>query len=194
MAKVRDIDKGYDRISDLVKKMDGGRVTIGVHAKDNEPYVRGQDDSATIAQIATFHEFGAPKANIPQRSFMRSTLDDNSREYFSMAERLFGLVVDGDIRPKRALRLLGQRIMQDIQQRIVDLQTPPLKPETIEAKKRGYGRVQNADVEPDQPILAVPDPSGGGVQDSGNPLVDTGQMKNAIDFEVSFPRVNGAVA
>lgn len=32
------------------------------------------------AQIAKYHEFGAPKAGIPERSFMRSAFDENQKK------------------------------------------------------------------------------------------------------------------
>lgn len=194
--RFRDIDRGYERITDLLRKLDG-RITVGIHAEDNKPYVRGQSDAATLAQIATFHEFGAPKANLPQRSFMRSTLDEKKRAYFSIAESLLGRAIDGDLRPIQAMSLLGQRIKDDIRQKIIDIQSPPLTASTIAAKRRGYGRVQNADVEPGEPIRAPssgPSTSTPHGADTGNPLVDTGQMKNAVDFQVDFPRLEGAVA
>lgn len=183
-AEFDDYDHGWQRVHDTIKSI-GVKITVGIHSEDNVPYARGQDDAPTLAQIATFHEFGAPKIGLPERSFMRWTMDENEAAYFGMAEDLLGLVIDGKISKYKAGAWLGERMKADIRQRIVDVERPPLTPSTIRAKKKGYGREQDADVDMDEPIQA---PSSGprapDVADTGNPLLDTGQMKNAVDYQV----------
>ncbi|MFB6373836.1 MAG: hypothetical protein ABEN55_12180 [Bradymonadaceae bacterium] len=193
MTIVRDIDKGYNTTVEVLREMEGAHVTIGVHAEDDKPYLRGQDEPVTTADVATFHEFGAPKANVPARPFMRPTIDDNEDEYLDMLERGVKNVVDQRVSIGRILGLLGLKISDDITTRIVELQRPPLHPKTIEAKKRGYGREQNADVDPDEPIKLIEGPEGNMI-DSGNPLVDTAQLKRSIDFQVKGVDVLEAVS
>lgn len=179
---VRDVDKGYDDLQEVIDAMNGASITIGVHDADSKPYVRGQNDPPTTAQIAGVHEFGSPAAGIPPRPFMRPTMDANEDRYADILERRMGFVVDDRMSLRRALGLLGQQISDDIQQKIIDKVRPKLADETIERKRKGYGRVQDADVDPDEPIRFVETSDGG--FDSGNPLVDTGQLHRSIDYQV----------
>lgn len=92
---------------------------------------------------------------IPERSFLRSTADKNQAEYLDALEDVAGVIVDkGREAGKDALGRLGLRAVRDVQRAIVDLKDPPNAPSTIAAKG------------------------------SSNPLVDTGRMRQSIDFVV----------
>lgn len=56
---------------------------------------------------------------------------------------------------RRALRLAGQKITADVKATIVEVKAPPNAPSTVASKG------------------------------SSNPLIDTGRMRQAIDFEIS---------
>lgn len=145
-----DNDLGMQRIKKEFASLGKHEVTIGIHGKDSKPY---DGKKTTTAQVAAANEFGTE--TIPERSFLRSTVAENESKYIKLDERLIGLIIDGKLDTKQASEVLGQQVKKDVQQKIVDLRTPPNSPKTIAAKG------------------------------SSNPLIDTGQMRQSIDYVVN---------
>jgi hypothetical protein len=114
----------------------------------------------TVAQVALYNEFGTDDGRIPERSFMRSTIKEQRKKIKTMAKKLNESVAKGKRTKKDALGLLGEELVGDIKQKIIDLREP-----------------ENADS-----TLRKKDKRGGGFSD--NPLIDTGQMKDSIIYEV----------
>lgn len=151
MAKnFQDKDYGYEELSKRFKNGSGHQVKVGI-LRDS-----GKHDGSdlTVAHIAAIHEFGAPNANIPERSFMRATMDEKSSEIAALAKKLMRGVVEGKSSETTALGLLGAFIQSLFRAKINSGLKPPLKPATISRKG------------------------------SSKPLIDTGQLINSIDFEV----------
>ncbi len=69
-----DTDLGFNRIRSefLIPII----IDVGVLEKDGLKLKTGSK-STTLAQVAQVHEFGDPERNIPQRSFLRSTVDEH---------------------------------------------------------------------------------------------------------------------
>lgn len=106
----------------------------------------------TVAEIGAIHEFGTLK--IPQRSFVRATIDAELERTRGLMRRVAAAVLRG-VAPETAARRFGEQMVKAIQARIDSNIPPPLAPATV--KKKGHD-------------LA---------------LVDTGQMKAAISYEVT---------
>ncbi len=126
--------------------------------------VMGSEASAdhgglTNIQIATFHEFGTEK--IPERSFLRATLDEKRAELSKIAVQELGAVIKGERDLVTALRRFGLRIETAVRDRIRAGIAPGLKDSTIQAKKKKGA------------------PIGANV-----PLIDTGQLIQSIRSEV----------
>ncbi|MDR0339547.1 MAG: hypothetical protein LBH65_04650 [Desulfovibrio sp.] len=117
----------------------------------------GETSTLPVAAIAAVHEFGA--ANIPARSFMRSTLQQKREEWISAAAWLLR-ANPGDVRGM--LAMVGETAAKDMQAAIEAGIGPPLKPATVKAKLRRKGGKGRPDL----------------------PLVDTGTMQEAISYEV----------
>lgn len=158
--RVVDNDRGYKALMKRLDKLKKGGVRVG--------FPEGETDSEQVL-IASVHEFGAPRANIPERSYLRSTVDENHGTYVKLYASLLGQVIDGDLSPKAAFSLMGEKAKADVQEKIKNLQTPPLAEATIEAKRRKSGK---------DTIKMVGD------IDTGNPLIDTGQMRQSVSYEV----------
>ena len=92
---------------------------------------------------------------IPERSFMRSTLKEKKKDIVELKKKLLVKIQSGEMTMDKALALLGEFTKDLIQQKIVAISDPPNTPETI--KRKG----------------------------SSNPLIDTGQTKNSITYEVN---------
>jgi hypothetical protein len=144
-GKVVDKDRGQKRILQQLKGVDGWRVTIGVHGQ--EAPREGEIDNIGLAVI---HEFGAPSAGIPERSFLRAAFDANVRKYLKLLLRGARAIARGRSTPKRALGITGEVAVADVVNLINAGIPPPNAPATIEAKG------------------------------SSTPLIDTGALKQSI--------------
>ena len=154
MAKttIVDRDRGWKslmrKITDLVSQR--RELVVGV---TSDRYVDGN----SVAEIAMIHEFGT--ATVPQRSFIRSTLDKHGLTYSKqLAEGVQAAIVDavnGKLdTDQKALNRLGMRIKGDIQKRIAQGISPPNAPATIARKG------------------------------SSTPLIDSGQLRASITYEL----------
>lgn len=92
-----------------------------------------------VLQRAYFHEFGT--VNVPERSFLRSTVNKNKARYAKLAAQLAKRVAAKKMTSKQALDWLGIEVASDVQSTIQRNIRPRLKPATVAAKKRkGYAR------------------------------------------------------
>lgn len=95
---------------------------------------------------------------VPQRSFIRGWYDESVEENKRTMAVLQKQVLRGQVSEEQALARFGAKCVGDIQKRIVDGIEPPLAESTV--KRKG----------------------------SSTPLVDTGQLKASITFEVGAPK------
>lgn len=101
------------------------------------------------------HEFGVPELGIPERSFMRSTFDDKVDDYSHLFEIGIQKILDGKMSMEELVALVGERCVADIKNHISEGIPPPNAPGTI--RRKG----------------------------SSTPLIDSGQMKNAVTVKVA---------
>lgn len=138
------------------------KVKVGVLASKGGS-AKHADSDMTLVEIAATHEFGSSDGHVPERSFIRSTL--NVRIADELAEKVTAackLVVTGKLDADKALALLGTYAASEIKNTITmneadaygEYPYPPLADSTIAAKG------------------------------SSVPLIDTGQLKNSITYEV----------
>lgn len=148
-SKVIVRDRGLAALLRQAARMKDVRVKVGVLA--STPPRESEDDPSMVV-VATANEFGTDR--IPERSFIRSTVESRKADIdqllAAVGERVAGL----KLTPERGMEIVGQRVRDMIRKRIVDLDTPPNAPITIERKG------------------------------SSNPLIDTGQLRQAISYEV----------
>lgn len=94
-------------------------------------------------------------ATVPERSFIRSTIIERKKDIISLQKKLLKKISDGSMDVKTGLGLVGEFMSGAIKEKIVAISSPPNSPATI--AKKG----------------------------SSNPLIDTGQLKNSITYEVN---------
>lgn len=109
----------------------------------------------TVLDIAITHEFGLSARNIPERSFIRAGYDTYLSDITAEAEKLINQVVYLKLNPQVFFETLGHIIVGFIQRYLTDLDTPPNAPATIALKG------------------------------SSNPLIDTGQLRDSIQYKVT---------
>jgi|SRR5690554_409953 len=131
-TKVKFIDKKavWNRIVENFGDMADLHVVVGVPQSSADR--TGDDDFATMAEVAFFNEFGTE--DIPERSFLRSTVDENNPKYTRLYKQLMGKVFDQKTTVKKAFGLLGEKAKADVQRKIRSGVEPANAPATIERK------------------------------------------------------------
>lgn len=148
MAAVKDTDKGWRKMFEQSIAMESKpHVIAGVIGSHS-------DTGFEQVEIAGVHEFGSAERNIPERSFIRSTFDEQERTFFYSAMILMDKIIIGRTKLRDALEQLGFIVQNSIVEKITTLKTPPLSPKTIAAKG------------------------------STKPLIDEGRLRASISFEV----------
>ena len=128
MAGVIDRDLGYKRTLQALAKLSNKgqipRVLVGVRATAG----------ADLVKIATINEFGsADGAHPPERSFLRSTMDENRTRYADLLQRALERTLDGaDL--EQQLGLVGAQGVADVQAKIIAFDDPGNAESTIAAK------------------------------------------------------------
>lgn len=153
MSKVTVKDNGAKALLARAHKLAAGRaVRVGV--LDDAPKREGEGGtgSQSLLEVAAQHEFGAGR--IPQRSFIRGTVEAKGAEIADLQVSLAGRVLKGKLDPDQALEQLGAKVVGMVQTRIAAGIAPALHPDTIE--KKG----------------------------SSTPLIDTGQLRSSITYRV----------
>lgn len=133
---VRDRDRGWDDIKREVKRLRGKKVRVGV-LSEAASATMGTDASANLAEYATYNEFGTK--HIPERSFMRSTFDENRSEYERAVKRGVKTIGAGIFTAETLCNQLGVRMQADIEGKIQSHPPPPNAPSTIAQKGEGKG-------------------------------------------------------
>lgn len=165
-SKIIDRDLGYKDIMKRLRGLDGEHVVeVGVPAdkgaekKTATKIVNGKKKKVTtgvpLIVVASANEFGTD--TIPERSYLRSTMDEKASEYNQLMADMVWEVLDGVLTMDQALDKLGLQAVADVQRKIVQLDDPPNAKATIERKK------------------------------SSNPLIDTGQLRQSIIHRVNKP-------
>lgn len=137
----------------------GPVVAVGVQGT-NAQEIRDNEGVINGAVLAGVHEFGRQDGSIPERSFMRSTIDKMRSEIEQTQNRMFYLFLRGKLDARKALGLLGEKVKAAMQKSIEDGLEPELAESTKKRRRQGDG--------------------------SGifKPLLDTGQLRNSITYEV----------
>lgn len=113
----------HKKLDALSKKLkDGASVKVGLPRNSND-YPSG----TSVIMVGAVHEFGSPSKRIPQRSFLRSTLNDERNKYKRLFKKLAKKIVNNAISKKDALGLIGLQVQGDVQGRISDGINPELK-------------------------------------------------------------------
>ena len=160
-------DTKWKKIEKEILILKGAYTAIGLHSDANRP------DGSKQALIGHVNEFGAEitvtakmraylhfiglhlspattKITIPERSFLRSWVDQNRKKIKKVTLDLYKKVLDGNLGGKQALALLGAYAEGGIKKQITNLDKPENHPFTV--KQKG----------------------------SSSPLIATGGMRSAI--------------
>ena len=121
MATFEDKDTGW---SEFVKSIQNFKKN------DEEALGVGFEDPE-VAKIAVFNEFGTSK--IPERPFIRPTVDQNEKKYLNMMTKAADKIAKGTP-ADTAFMPVATTLQTDIQNAIKGLKTPPNTEQTLEEK------------------------------------------------------------
>ena len=136
-----------DVFADVAKKYAVIGVIGGSHT-DEEGRTFG------MAELAAEHEFGDDKTGVPERSFLRSSLNENKEDYKEKLAALFRQAARGQAPANNIYSTIGAVAAGNAQQKIQSGELKPLKAATI--RRKG----------------------------SSKPLIDTGQLVQSITWDV----------
>jgi phage gpG-like protein len=143
--RIRD-ENNVPRFLRVLSDLQSSKIEVGILGEDGA--------KPSILLIASVHEFGSMKVNIPERSFIRAGFDQNANKIQQKAQLLLEQVLTFRLSPSNFFDVVGEYAVGLIQEYITDLQDPPNKPGTIKAKG------------------------------SSNPLIDTGRLRQSITHRV----------
>ena len=166
--RVKDVDRGWEALKRRLPEIEGAHVKVGLPqgVGQEAKKVRGEEgeqvSGVTVAMVGWWNEFGTRKKDgrqhVPERSFIRSTHDEQRPKLKKIIRFLTLQLISGEISIRTGLARLGEFMKAKIQAKIVALDSPPNAPSTV--AKKG----------------------------SDNPLVDIGQMNQSITYEISIPK------
>ncbi|PWU04925.1 MAG: hypothetical protein C5B43_03995 [Verrucomicrobia bacterium] len=157
MASIfKDNRKDLDKQLKKIESLENSYVLVGFQegsvTKSQVKNGRRKKAGKSMAQIAAENEFGTK--TIPQRSFMRTSFDENIQNIQNAISNEYTKVLDGTSTIKKSLNLIGLFGVDLIQQKIRQIRQPPNSPRTIAIKK------------------------------SSKPLIDFGQMIQSVRHKV----------
>lgn len=133
--------KGFE-----VKIVDNGLQAFFARVTGS-PDVSGEvgvlDGDAETVKIARIHELGL--GNMPQRSFLRRTMELFKDRYAALGAKAYGMFLDGKWTIEQAMNAVNAEVESDVKKTILRGIPPKLKPATIKAKqKKGMPRPKTA--------------------------------------------------
>lgn len=129
--KVRIKDNGYNEFFAKTAAADQLRAKVGVQgnkAAENHPGTK-----ITFGALAVIHEFGAPRADIPERSHFRATADTKRAKYQRMSAKVAKQLVRSPktVNVKAELFKIGETYRSDVIDTIKNKIPPPLAASTL---------------------------------------------------------------
>lgn len=144
---VIDNKTNYLNIKKEINKFQSRFVKVGILS---DRYVNKNGEN--VLQYAIANEFGTEK--IPERSFIRSTADNQKNKWIDAVDEDLGLIYENKLTANQALARLGTIGQKDIKETINNNVPPPNAESTI--RKKG----------------------------SSKTLIDTGAMLESIEYAV----------
>jgi phage gpG-like protein len=142
---IRTPEKALKELERIGKEFGKGpnEVKVGLPRGSND-----YPDGTSVIMVGAVHEFGSDKMNIPERSYLRTTVVEKMIDYKTLFTKLSLRIIEGNMNLKKALGIIGLQVQTDVQSKIESIDSPPLKIR------------------------------------EGNPLIDTGHLRQSITFEV----------
>lgn len=155
-ASISDKDHGFKALVERVGSLSKASVKVGVldDRGGEAKRARGESPVKGLTVLEVAKVHEFGTDTIPARSFIRGTVDEQESAIRADQHKIAVQYLSGRVDLRKGLDLLGARVAAKIQQRIARGINPPLDARTIARKG------------------------------SSKPLVDTGQLRSSITWEV----------
>lgn len=158
ITTVKSAKKALEKLEGFVKKMKKSpSVSVGLPKGTNN-----YPDGTSTIMVGAVHEFGSDARGIPQRSYLRSTINEKRNSYQPFFVKAGKGIFANKSKQVQAMNLLGLKVQSDVRQKITDIKEPPLSARTIESRIAKFGAKGT----------------------NANPLIDTGHLRQSIHYEV----------
>lgn len=144
-----------ERLEQLIKELETKVVKVGYFEHSTYP------DGTPIAYVAAIQEMGYVKGGIPARPTLHPAMEAGTSNYKNGVARAFRNAMAGDDLVT-GLNAIGEVAAGDVKQAISSLTSPSLKQSTVDARRRRHHAGKASD----------------------KPLVDSGQMLQAVTYSV----------
>lgn len=139
---------GGKGIKKLFSRLEKGTVDVGILAGEG----KHEDSELTVAQVGFYNEFGT--STIPERSFIRSTIEGDRKDIKKVAKAQYKKVLNGKTTVEDGLGILGAFTAGLIQEKFTNNNWPSNSSATI------------------------------AIKGSSTPLIDSGQLRQSISYQV----------
>lgn len=163
------ITKRLKEVMKRAEQLNRTQLVVGIPS-DGKPRKSSEENAntdITNIDLGIIHEFGVPERGIPERSFMRSTASEEAENLSQLTNIMVTECLSGQITPNNALSKVGAYLQGKIVEKITDGEFQPNTPETL---KRKLNPVKNKKKKR--------------AKDADKPLIDTGQLRASITYEV----------
>lgn len=158
------------------------RINAGKHAvRVGVPSGAAEADGTPVAMIAAVHEFGSPSQGIPERPFLRTAMQENAKKYVALNRRNLLAILRRQMTVEQALGQLGEMAKGDVQAKLRDGDFKALDPKTIAARRRARSNGYNKAL---QSKMAKKQAAGNAAGPIDRPLIDSGQLRQSITWEI----------
>lgn len=155
----------FPKMERSLQRLNGKKVSVGVLGGGEQSWLASIHEygcrievtpkmRAYLASTGLYLKQTTTHITIPERAFLRNGYDENKDEVIDKAEHVLGDVVGGTMTTDQFFEMVGLFMKSKIQDYARDLDVPPNHPYTVDNKG------------------------------SSNPLVDSGNMINAISYRV----------
>lgn len=130
---MKDIDKGFKEAIKKLQALKGKTLQVGILSDAGV----NEKTGTLIADYASINEFGGyteDGVKIPERSFIRSTCDEQFQKWDAMVDQM---KLDPSYSVERLLGMVGAQMVGDIQEKIGSNVSPENAPLTIYIKTKG---------------------------------------------------------
>jgi len=133
-SRVEFRDLGWRDILSRVKTATSSSVRVGIQEPEAAKIHPGRED-ITILEVGMINEFGSEAADVPERSFLRSTMREKEGEIVELEAEAAYKVVMEQVPAHIALDRVGKITAEFVQRKILDDRVPPPNAPATIAKK-----------------------------------------------------------
>lgn len=170
-----------DDVQKVVKSiaaLTGKQILVGIPEEKTERGEGVEQEPINNATLGYIHEHGSPAKNIPARPFLVPGVEDATEDVEPRLRRAATFAMKGNQeRATAEMEAAGMLAQSAVRNKITDGDFAPLSEATLRARARKGRKGAIAELES---RAAGNDPN----PENARPLIDSGQMRNAITYVV----------